>query len=408
MQILMITPYVPGPCYRVRAYNFLRYVGPRHDVDLAALSVADRDGDMALLRPLCRHITTVPRRRTHILQALIHAAFRRRPLVVGYWQTPSMHRVISDLVSQHHYDVLYVKQPFMAPYGLRVENVPRLLDMTDCASMFVKRLSHRYPWPIRVLMREEAKLLHRAEAEWVRIYECTIVSSPVDRRALVTDLPPGLCARVSIIPNAVDTEGDFPYADPRHSYYRFDVTYVSLLNRTENAEAALLLLDEIWPHIRAVHPTAQLRIVGPNAPRSVSRWHNPSEGVHVSGQVDNVARVIAESRVIIAPILTGAGTKYKVLQALAVGRPVVATPIAVEGLCVPELSGAAFVGNTPRDLAQYINTLLSNPQLCAEAGERARRYAEMHCSLSKLGKELETMLMDLVPSPRNRVSGQRT
>jgi polysaccharide biosynthesis protein PslH len=160
-----------------------------------------------------------------------------------------------------------------------------------------------------------------------------------------------------------------------------------------NREAADRLTRSIFPAVRARCPEARLRLVGPwpEGQPSVA----PSPGVEVTGWVEDVAPYLAEAQVIAAPIFSGGGMRLKVLEALAAGKAVVATPLAVAGLDVREGDPVALASDDEA-FAHQIAHLLTDAPARAALAERARQWAERHLSVDRMARAYEALYDSLL------------
>lgn len=173
-------------------------------------------------------------------------------------------------------------------------------------------------------------------------------------------------AHVVVLPPWLDVPVDAP-APPRGS----DVLFVAAFDREENAWSARWLLDEVWPRVRAAAPDARLVLAGGGADAAL--LGRASEDVRLTGYVPDLAPVYAQAAVVVAPVRAGAGLRFKVPQAMAYGRPVVATSLAVDGLLAPRAAVGA-VTDDPVTFAAEVVRLLADRDTAAEVGAQARAW----------------------------------
>ena len=140
-----------------------------------------------------------------------------------------------------------------------------------------------------------------------------------------------------------------------------------------NLNAANFLIEQVWPHIHQVRPDAKLIIAGTH-PENIRSYGAGLPGVEFTGFVDNLNALYARSRVVCCPILSGGGTRVKIIEAAAYGKPIVATPLGAEGLSLQD-GETALLRTSARDIAQACLTLLSDNSLCGRLGTAAHRQA---------------------------------
>jgi glycosyltransferase involved in cell wall biosynthesis len=242
---------------------------------------------------------------------------------------------------------------------------PVYFDMNDIPHrLFVRRIPQR-SWPGRLSACVRLPGILWTERRMASASRRTFVCSELDRRYLSSRwrLP-----RVAVVPNAVAVPPASPVpAEP-------NVLFVGGLDYPPNAEAAELLITRIWPLVRREVPEATLRIVGRHPDRVPSRGSLPP-GVELTGHLAELAGIYRSTRLVCAPVRVGAGTRVKLIEAAAHGRPIVATPLAAEGLGLRD-GIEVLLAREPRALAAHCIRLLRQLDDCQQLGCAARRAAE--------------------------------
>ena len=153
------------------------------------------------------------------------------------------------------------------------------------------------------------------------------------------------------------------------------VTFTGALFRSVNSDSIRWFLEEVWPTVHTSVPEAKLVIAGADPPEWLRRCHNST--TIVTGYVDDLDSVYRDSSLFVAPLVAGAGVKFKVLDAMAYGLPVIATPIAVEGI-VEEAGERCFAAITkdPAEMAERIEFFLRHLDAAADVGSRAREWVQ--------------------------------
>jgi glycosyltransferase involved in cell wall biosynthesis len=263
-------------------------------------------------------------------------------------------------------DLLQVEYATLAPYLRGVPARLRVLDLHNVESDLAASYA-RSTGPLRALpVWCEALALRRLERVALRRVDVVVVASRHDQDRL-----PRSDAEVLLCPNGWEPGPPLPAAaDPV-------VIFVALLGWRPNADAAVWLTERVWPLVRRRHPDARLFLVGRSPGPQVRRLAGPD--ITVTGTVPDVRPFLARARVAVAPLLSGGGTRLKVLEALDAGRPVVATRVGVEGL--ENLVGrGVVVADTPEQMSAALCDLLADgdrAQALGAAGRAAvaERYA---------------------------------
>lgn len=177
-----------------------------------------------------------------------------------------------------------------------------------------------------------------------------------------------------LVPNGVDDELFDLDEEPSG---REDVLFFGQFGYAPNAHGVLRFLKHGWPRLAEARPQARLRLVGRHLDGELARLAAASERVEAVGFVEDMATELARARVVIVPLWQGGGTRLKVLEALAAGRPVVGTPVGVEQIGF-EAGRHGHLGSTPGELADATASLLADPAEARALGQAGRRLAERY------------------------------
>jgi glycosyltransferase involved in cell wall biosynthesis len=271
-------------------------------------------------------------------------------------------------VLQERFDLVHVQLARMAPY-LREVPCPRpqVVDLVDALSLSMARRAAEEGGLRGFLARVEAKRLARYEQALLAEVDQAMVVSPRDRQA-IGDFP-----NLRLVPNAVDLDA-FPFT--REGREREWVVFTGNMGYFPNVDAACWLADHVWPRVRAARPAARLSIVGARPARAV-RALAGRPGIEVTGYVDDMGRILREATVAVAPMRSGAGQQFKILEAMASGAPLAAT--AAEAEQVGARSGQdLLVADDATGFADAVLALLRDASLAERLARSARRLVERH------------------------------
>jgi len=246
-------------------------------------------------------------------------------------------------------------------------------------------------------MKQEAARAAAFERAHLRHFDGVIAVSELDRRAFVEGygVPP---ERVLVVENGVDT--DYFGFQKRSPSAPPDVVFVGALGYQSNAEAAWRLVRDIMPLVRKARPEARLSIVG-QGPSEQLRSRHDGRLTLVTGAVGDVRPYLARATVACLPLLSGSGTKYKVLEALSAGVPVVCSPLAAEGLAV-EHGRHLVVAETDRDIADAVMRLMGDPGHARGLAEAGRRLVVERYAWDVNLPRLDPWLREIAAVPRGR------
>jgi glycosyltransferase involved in cell wall biosynthesis len=174
------------------------------------------------------------------------------------------------------------------------------------------------------------------------------------------------------------------------------VVFNATFNYRPNFDAALYLIDEVWPRVLATCPTARLTLVG-NTPEWEAR-QLAREGVDLTGKVSDVRPYLRNAAVLAVPVRMGGGTRLKVVEGLSLGKAMVTTTLGCEGLAVRDREHA-LIGDTAESFAAGILELFESPQLRHDLGHAGRALAEQRYSWDLGGRRLDVLYQEIAARP---------
>jgi glycosyltransferase involved in cell wall biosynthesis len=219
----------------------------------------------------------------------------------------------------------------------------------------------------------------------LRQLDQVLVTSPIDRQALL-DLAGGEAqsAPVTVLPNGVDAS----YFTPDTAVRRDPATVVfsGKMSYHANVTMALHLAQHIMPYVWARRPEVKLLVVGKDPPREIVSLQEAGK-IEVTGTVSDLRPYLHQATVAAVPLVYGAGSQFKVLEAMACATPVVATPQAIAPLSV-QAGREVLVAQEPAEFAQQVLAVLDDPQQQQRLGQAGRRYVETHHAWSRVAEQL--------------------
>lgn len=392
MRILVLTPLLPDPRSSAGGalvmYEQLRRLARRHDVRLLSLvTAADlASGATDAIEAAGVESVLVPRdyARSRLLRQSALAVrwlAGGRPLRVEAFRSTAMQRTIAATVARERFDVVHVEDAAMGTYQFP-SGVPRLLIEHEV------RAGAGPAGAARRLTSDAARWPAYQRAVW-RKFGAIQVFTERDARA-IEDSAPDVRARVFVNPFGAS----IPSAQSVTDEAGREIVFVGGFQHLPNVDAARWLADDIFPEVLRSVPDARLTIVGSDPPRAVRSLAGPH--VAVTGRVPDTDPYLRRAAVVAAPLREGGGMRVKVLQAMAMGKPVVATPLAAEGLRIDAGPPALRVAGTAQAFARALVELLASPIEQSALGARARAYVEREHDWDRYVARIETAYAALV------------
>ena len=363
-------PYPPDKGDRIRSFHVLRSLSGRAAVHLACLADEEPEKSaVAALRRYCERVAVVRLgRATRGARALASLA-SGRTATEGAFDAPGLRRILRRWTGKTRFAAALASSSGVAPYlqieGLR--EVPSVVDLMDVDSQKWLDYAAAARGPRAWLYRVEGRRMRRLESGLADSMSALTVVTEAEADIYRRFRPDG---PIHSIPNGVDQ--DYFRPDPRRA--EGGCVFVGALDYRPNVDGACWFCREAWPAIRVRSRGARLSLVGRRPARAV-RDLARLEGVEVVGQVPDVRPYMADAAVVLAPLRIARGVQNKVLEALAMGKAVVASPQALEGLRV-EPGVHLLVASTPEGWSDAVTHLLGAPEVRRRLGGAGRRYVE--------------------------------
>ena len=389
MRILFALPYVPS-LIRVRPYNLIRQLAQDHEVTVVAIGAEEEMADASALRELRCTVVVVPFRLGEAINNCLKAAIRREPLQAAVCRSRYLEQAFCSLLANRPFDVVHIEHLRAAHLRALVpDGFPTLFDSVDCISLLLKRtLQSSHSLRQRVVAAVELGRTKAYEARLLSSFDTVVATSPEDCSALRS--LEGR-ARVVVVPNGVDLQYFRPLAGPREPA---TIVLSGKMSYHANVTAALHFARDIFPLVRKMRPEARLRIVGSNPPRSV-RDLARDPAISVIGYLPDIREAVGSATVAVCPVIVKVGIQNKVLEAMAMGVPVVCTRQGHAGL-IARPDEDLLVADNPAEFAEHVCRLLADPNLCQRLGRAGREYVEAHHRWTVAAQSLEALYREAV------------
>jgi polysaccharide biosynthesis protein PslH len=396
MRILMIVDYLPYPLVggdRVRIYNLLRRVANQHEVSLAAfLETPDHAEAVPHLEQFCARVETASlQRRSPIahIPGLIRYALERKPLELKFLHSDELTNKIDQLASTMDFDIVQLESRMglyleALPQDGRCKTILMFQNFTSQQSRRVFHIERRWSDKMRALLN--SMVMYAWEPRYAQRFDCCTTVSEIDRSLL---LKANHRLRVEVIPNGVDT-GAYQPLPPETTPA---LLFIGNMSYPPCIDAMLYFCQEIFPRIRQLIGEVELWIVGRDPSPEIRQLDGG--GVHVTGRVEDVIPYYRQCAVCVVPLRAGGGTRLKILEAMALCRPVVSTTIGCEGLDVTD-GEHLLIADDLEQFAEKTVRLLEDHQLYQYLSAHGRRLVETHYDWDKIAEKLMGTYADLV------------
>lgn len=399
LRILYIVPYPPS-LIRVRSYNLIRRLSALgYEVTVLTLySDESEQADVENFASHCHRVIAFPVEKWRSLWNCLTVVPTSKPMQAVYCWQPKMAESLEELIfspgGKCAFDVVHIEHLRAAEYGVYLNKLlsttgrklPIVWDSVDCISYLFRQTLKASNSLFGVLAaRMDLGRTEKYEGWVANQFEQVVIVSETDKQALLNLTPDHRTKpAISIIPNGVDLEYFHP--DPAAVREPDTLIFSGKMSYHANVTMALYLVQEIMPHIWRERPQVKLHIVGKAPSKRIAELSN-HPNIVVTGTVPDMRPYLRRAAAAVVPLVYGAGTQFKVLEAMACGTPVVTTPQAAAPLAaVPGRD--LLVTNDARDFAGNVLRLLEDPGLQQQLGRFGRSYVENHHNWETISTEL--------------------
>jgi sugar transferase (PEP-CTERM/EpsH1 system associated) len=367
-------PYPPNKGDKIRSYHLLKHLAQRYQVHLGTF-IDDPDDWQYVdaVKKLCgeTYFARLDSRAARIGSAT--ALLRNRPLSLDYYRS----RGLSDWIARLHSKlpvsrVLVFSSP-MAQFVQPGRYARRVIDFVDVDSAKWTEYAGQKSWPMNQVYAREGRQLLRYERQVARDFDASLFVSSQEA-ALFAGMAPDSASKTGWFSNGVDSAYFSPHHDFDSPYPEGGpvMVFTGAMDYWPNVDAVQWFAAEMLPAIRQQHPDARFYIVGARPSREVQALAS-QPGVTVTGTVPDVRPYLSHARLAVAPLRIARGIQNKVLEAMAMAKPVIVTPQALEGISA-EPGRDLMLGAGAEDIARLACAALN--ELPLDMGRAARAQVE--------------------------------
>lgn len=401
MKILWLShliPYPPKGGVLQRSYQLVTELSSKHDIDLLAFNQKE------LLAPLFKNYEDGLSEANRVLSGMcrtfkyvnmesdksrfgkpilaLRSLLSRDPYTINWCKSREYLSEVRKLAEANAYDLVHFDTISLIPYFSLFANTPRVLDHHNIESQVLLRRAKIEKNVVKKwYYLQEGYRLQRLEQHFCPKFDLNITCSSTDSERL-KEIAPG--AKITDIPNGVDVDYFTPQ---KNTTVPKRLIFVGSLGWYPNADAVTFIAQKLWGDLSAAIPGISIDIIGSNPPPAALEAAQRYPDFFVHGFVDDIRPYLDRAELYLCPIRDGGGTKLKLLDAFAMGKAVVAHPVACEGIdAVPDKH--IVFATTPREYIDKIGYLLSNNTAREAIGRQARELAESRYSYKAIGEKL--------------------
>ena len=393
----MFTPYLPYPDSsggQIRTQNLLKHLRKKHDITLFSLIKYKKEEEYIpiLEKYFCKKVRVFYRsEKPWMIQNILRTGFSLSPFLVVRNFSSEAKKAVEEELKTGDYDLIHAETFYAMPHIPKTNLPVVLVDQTIEYQVYDHYVRHTAPFFIRPLLAIDVAKLKYWERYYWREASKVIAVSEKDRQEMLA-VEPRL--DVDIVPNGVNLDL-FKKKTSWNSESPI-IMFMGNFNWLQNTEAAMLLIDEIFPIIKKEIKTAKLHIVGQHQPESLLR--KASQDILLSNlaedDIDGIVKANYEASVSASPLRGPGGTRLKVLAAMASKLPIVSSNVGVTGLGVKS-GREVIIENDSREMAQAIISILKNPKNAQKLAENAYNFVVSEYDYAVITEKLSQIYLSL-------------
>jgi sugar transferase (PEP-CTERM/EpsH1 system associated) len=367
-------PYPPNKGDKIRSYHLLKHLAQRYHVHLGTF-IDDPDDWQYVdkVKSMCAqtHFAHLHPRAAKVRS--LAALISDRPLSLNYYQEAGLQAWVNKTLKEQAISRILVFSSAMAQFVMHEKSKRRVIDFVDIDSDKWRQYADNKVWPMSWLYRREGRQLLRYEREVAREFGASLFVSDAEAR-LFKQLAPESERKVGFFNNGVDTDYFSPRSDYVNPYPASEaaIVFTGAMDYWPNVDAVQWFARDVFPVVLTDNPAARFYIVG-SRPSAEVQVLASLTGVHVTGTVPDVRPYLAHARVAVAPLRIARGVQNKVLEAMAMAKPVVVSGPALEGITAEPGHDLLLAGDAPQ-FAAAVSSILNDGDTEARVaiGENAR------------------------------------
>lgn len=369
MRILIISNSLPFPPHdgsRVILLNLLKNFTPTTEIDLVAL-IDDRHStsDVEMVAQFCRTVTTVPAKSRNSVLNKVICNLSRNPYNVVWRYSRKMALCLENTLRGKSYDVLIFYGVSSSRYGVKIHSTPKIAYEIDAGSLYFRRnLSRETSLYKKLFYLSEYLKIGRYERRVYPNFDRCIVVSQADKAALLKSCPR---AKIEVIQNGIDTD----YFSPNHREEHPLLLFSGNMDYPPNIHAALWFYNNVFEKIAEEFPGIRFCLAGKNPDKKLAFLRKDLR-IIVTGFVKDIRPWFDKASLYVCPIISGSGIKNKILEAMAMEKPIVATSLSLDG--IPCSVPFVLRADNSDDFAELSITALKNRAFRTKLGKLGRKF----------------------------------
>ncbi len=381
-RVLMIFSRPPYPLIggdKIRMYQDIKNLSTQYNIDV--LFINDVKTDPEIIEKLNFFSNNIYnfdfKKRDFYFNTLFGYLFNNKPLQVNYYYFKIIQKWIDDNIQ--NYDAVFCSSIRTSEYVYN-KDIFKIIDFIDAISMNYEKAYHKSRFGLwKLLYKIDMKRLIKYEKAMVKFFHQKLIISDIDRNFISGNQ---IVQNFDVLPNSVEIDNALQSLSKEENY----ILFVGKMDYEPNISAVNYFSKKVFPSLTRAIPDLKFYIVGVKPKASVKKLAERNSNIIVTGYVKNINRLILNSKLVVAPMISGAGIQNKILLAMSLRKCVVTTPLGAEGLNA--FNKEVVVCNSSNEMIENILSLLTNERERNEIGERGFEFVKNNFSEIAIRKQL--------------------
>ncbi len=395
MKILMLTPYLPYPLLsggQIRTYNLLKKMAKNHEITLFALIKNENEKQhISELEKYCTKVKVFKRSsKPFTLRNIVKTIFSSFPFLVIRNHVSSVIAAVKEELDTQSYDLIHAETFYMMPH-IPETKIPVMLVEQTIEYLGYESFANNQAWLwLRPLLNLDIKKIKFWEKYYWQTCDSLVTMSEEDKNYIASKINDA--NKISVVANGVDSSWFAQQQFPKKTTPT--LLSVGTFKWLPNVEAVKFLVKKVWPLIKKKNSGINLWIVG-NAPTNeILAYAKQDKQILVSGKISDIREAFNGAHILLAPVFSGKGTRYKILEAMVAGTPIIATSTAVEGLKVTH-GQEILIANEAEEMAKLALDLLNNQALQKKLSSNGRQFVITNYDWDLIAEQLNHVYQNL-------------
>ena len=377
-------PYPPNKGDKIRSYNILKHLSEKNNVSVGFL--VDEPKDLNHIPKLKQQVENLFYDQIHTrkkkIQSAAKAFIQGKPVTVPFFYSSQLQNEIDTFLDNHSVDTIICSSSPSAEYIFQSRHYKRLIEKVHLVMDFIDMDSQKWlqyapaeKFPLSLVYRREARRLLEYEKRIAREFDDLIIVSDAEKNLFQSHIP---TSKLQSISNGVDLNFFNPGYQRQSNILSPSLVFTGAMDYRPNIDGAIWFAENVFPLIRTGLPDISFYLVGSNPVPELRRLEK-TNGIIVTGYVNDIRDYIQQADVCVIPLKIARGIQNKVLEAMAMGKAIVSTPEAAEGLNI-EVGRDICVQKEAEAFANAVLSLLSDKEKSDRLGQHARNVVERNYS----------------------------